>query len=185
MIGFDDVLSAPFGIPSLTTIRQPLRAMGQAGAESLLNRIIIPRPPMHHRWSWNRNSSSGNPPAEPRANPHHPARNGTKRHRAREGETAASLFKEDPGSTVQVEHSILYRLCALMLANAVWHSCSSKASSWSICSLRVRKFTGLMRKYAFPFSSVVENQNFPLRSTRLATSACSCLDCASSRPAPR
>jgi DNA-binding LacI/PurR family transcriptional regulator len=42
VIGFDDVLSAPFGIPSLTTIRQPLRAMGQAGAECLLNRINHP-----------------------------------------------------------------------------------------------------------------------------------------------
>ena len=30
-----------------------------------------------------------------------------------------------------------------------------------MCSVRVRKFTGLMRKYIFPFSSVVENQNFP------------------------
>jgi LacI family transcriptional regulator len=45
VIGFDDVLSAPFGIPSLTTIRQPLRAMGQAGAESLLNRINHPKAP--------------------------------------------------------------------------------------------------------------------------------------------
>ena len=33
VIGFDDVLSAPFGIPSLTTIRQPLREMGKMGAE--------------------------------------------------------------------------------------------------------------------------------------------------------
>jgi LacI family transcriptional regulator len=45
VIGFDDVLSAPFGIPSLTTIRQPLRAMGQAGAECLLNRINHPKTP--------------------------------------------------------------------------------------------------------------------------------------------
>ncbi len=45
VIGFDDVLSAPFGIPSLTTIRQPLRAMGQAGAEALLNRINDPKAP--------------------------------------------------------------------------------------------------------------------------------------------
>ena len=45
VIGFDDVLSAPFGIPSLTTIRQPLRAMGQAGAEALLNRINHPKAP--------------------------------------------------------------------------------------------------------------------------------------------
>ena len=43
VIGFDDVLSAPFGIPSLTTIRQPLREMGRAGAECLLNRINHPK----------------------------------------------------------------------------------------------------------------------------------------------
>jgi DNA-binding LacI/PurR family transcriptional regulator len=43
VIGFDDVLSAPFGIPSLTTIRQPLREMGKVGAESLLNRINHPK----------------------------------------------------------------------------------------------------------------------------------------------
>jgi DNA-binding LacI/PurR family transcriptional regulator len=49
VIGFDDVLSAPFGIPSLTTIRQPLRAMGQAGAECLLNRINHPKSPYAER----------------------------------------------------------------------------------------------------------------------------------------
>jgi DNA-binding LacI/PurR family transcriptional regulator len=43
VIGFDDVLSAPFGIPSLTTIRQPLREMGRMGAECLLNRINHPK----------------------------------------------------------------------------------------------------------------------------------------------
>jgi DNA-binding LacI/PurR family transcriptional regulator len=45
VIGFDDVLSAPFGIPSLTTIRQPLREMGKMGAESLLKRINHPNAP--------------------------------------------------------------------------------------------------------------------------------------------
>ena len=45
VIGFDDVLSAPFGIPSLTTIRQPLRDMGKIGAECLLNRINHPKAP--------------------------------------------------------------------------------------------------------------------------------------------
>jgi DNA-binding LacI/PurR family transcriptional regulator len=39
------VLSAPFGIPSLTTIRQPLRDMGKMGAECLLNRINHPKAP--------------------------------------------------------------------------------------------------------------------------------------------
>jgi LacI family transcriptional regulator len=42
VIGFDDVLSAPYGIPSLTTIRQPLRDMGKMGAECLLHRIDHP-----------------------------------------------------------------------------------------------------------------------------------------------
>jgi DNA-binding LacI/PurR family transcriptional regulator len=42
VIGFDDVLSAPYGIPSLTTIRQPLRDMGKMGAECLLHRINHP-----------------------------------------------------------------------------------------------------------------------------------------------
>jgi DNA-binding LacI/PurR family transcriptional regulator len=46
VIGFDDVLSAPFGIPSLTTVRQPLREMGKTGAETLLNRIHHPK--AHH-----------------------------------------------------------------------------------------------------------------------------------------
>ena len=45
VIGFDDVLSAPFHIPSLTTIRQPLREMGKMGAESLINRINHPKAP--------------------------------------------------------------------------------------------------------------------------------------------
>jgi DNA-binding LacI/PurR family transcriptional regulator len=43
VIGFDDVLSAPYGIPSLTTIRQPLREMGKMGAECLLQRINHPK----------------------------------------------------------------------------------------------------------------------------------------------
>lgn len=49
VIGFDDVLSAPFGIPSLTTIRQPLREMGRAGAECLLNKINHPDRPHPHQ----------------------------------------------------------------------------------------------------------------------------------------
>ena len=42
VVGFDDVGSAPFRIPSLTTIRQPLREMGKVAAESLLKRISHP-----------------------------------------------------------------------------------------------------------------------------------------------
>jgi LacI family transcriptional regulator len=45
VIGFDDVLGAPFHIPSLTTIRQPLREMGKMGAESLISRINHPKAP--------------------------------------------------------------------------------------------------------------------------------------------
>ena len=43
VVGFDDVGSAPFRIPSLTTIRQPLREMGKVAAESLLKRINNPK----------------------------------------------------------------------------------------------------------------------------------------------
>jgi DNA-binding LacI/PurR family transcriptional regulator len=39
VIGFDDVLSAQFAVPSLTTIRQPLREMGRMGAETLIEKI--------------------------------------------------------------------------------------------------------------------------------------------------
>jgi LacI family transcriptional regulator len=42
VVGFDDVGSAPFRIPSLTTIRQPLQKMGKVAAESLLKRINNP-----------------------------------------------------------------------------------------------------------------------------------------------
>ncbi|MHB1023125.1 MAG: LacI family DNA-binding transcriptional regulator [Acidobacteriaceae bacterium] len=45
VIGFDDVMSASYGIPSLTTIRQPLRKMGCLGAELLLQRIQHPDAP--------------------------------------------------------------------------------------------------------------------------------------------
>ncbi len=43
VVGFDDVGSAPFRTPSLTTIRQPLREMGKVAAESLLKRISNPK----------------------------------------------------------------------------------------------------------------------------------------------
>src|SRR5437763_3559126 len=39
VVGFDDVVSALFCIPSLTTVRQPLKKMGQIAAETLLERI--------------------------------------------------------------------------------------------------------------------------------------------------
>ena len=39
MVGFDDIVSAAFCIPSLTTVRQPLKKMGRIAAETLLRRI--------------------------------------------------------------------------------------------------------------------------------------------------
>jgi LacI family transcriptional regulator len=39
VVGFDDILSAAYYTPSLTTVRQPLMEMGQRGAEVLLERI--------------------------------------------------------------------------------------------------------------------------------------------------
>jgi DNA-binding LacI/PurR family transcriptional regulator len=39
IIGFDDIPSAAFNIPALTTVRQPLVRMGQVAAQTLLERI--------------------------------------------------------------------------------------------------------------------------------------------------
>jgi DNA-binding LacI/PurR family transcriptional regulator len=39
VVGFDDILSAAYYSPSLTTVRQPLFEMGKRGAEVLLDRI--------------------------------------------------------------------------------------------------------------------------------------------------
>jgi len=39
VVGFDDILSAAYSTPSLTTVRQPLFEMGKRGAEVLLERI--------------------------------------------------------------------------------------------------------------------------------------------------
>lgn len=40
--GFDDIQSAAFQNPGLTTVRQPLREMGMLAAETLLRRIAAP-----------------------------------------------------------------------------------------------------------------------------------------------
>jgi DNA-binding LacI/PurR family transcriptional regulator len=40
VVGFDDILSAAYSTPSLTTVRQPLLEMGKRGAEILLDRIV-------------------------------------------------------------------------------------------------------------------------------------------------
>lgn len=39
VVGFDDIQSAAYSTPSLTTVRQPLMKMGQRGAQVLLERI--------------------------------------------------------------------------------------------------------------------------------------------------
>jgi DNA-binding LacI/PurR family transcriptional regulator len=43
VIGFDDIQSAAYQNPGLTTVRQPLRQMGVIAAETLLERINSPR----------------------------------------------------------------------------------------------------------------------------------------------
>jgi len=40
VVGFDDIQSAAYSTPSLTTVRQPLLEMGQRGAKILLDRIV-------------------------------------------------------------------------------------------------------------------------------------------------
>lgn len=42
VVGFDDIQSAAFQNPGLTTVRQPLRKMGETAAETLLRRIVAP-----------------------------------------------------------------------------------------------------------------------------------------------
>ena len=42
VVGFDDIQSAAYQNPALTTVRQPLREMGRAAAETLLHRIRRP-----------------------------------------------------------------------------------------------------------------------------------------------
>jgi len=43
VVGFDDITSSAFHTPSLTTIRQPLRRMGEMAAQLLLKRIQNPK----------------------------------------------------------------------------------------------------------------------------------------------
>jgi len=42
IVGFDDIQSAAYQIPGLTTVRQPLRKMGKIAAETVLRRINRP-----------------------------------------------------------------------------------------------------------------------------------------------
>jgi LacI family transcriptional regulator len=39
VVGFDDVREAAYHLPSLTTVRQPLRKIGTLAAETLVERI--------------------------------------------------------------------------------------------------------------------------------------------------
>jgi DNA-binding LacI/PurR family transcriptional regulator len=49
VVGFDDIQSAAFQNPGLTTVRQPLREMGRAAAEILLKRINRPGTEHHDK----------------------------------------------------------------------------------------------------------------------------------------
>jgi LacI family transcriptional regulator len=51
VVGFDDIQSAAFQNPSLTTVRQPLREMGRAAAEILLKRINRPGSELHDKYT--------------------------------------------------------------------------------------------------------------------------------------
>jgi LacI family transcriptional regulator len=45
VVGFDDILSASYHVPSLTTVRQPLNAMGELAATTLLRKMAQERQP--------------------------------------------------------------------------------------------------------------------------------------------
>jgi LacI family transcriptional regulator len=47
VVGFDDIQSAAFQLPPLTTVRQPLRRMGERAAEIVLDRIGHPKKSAH------------------------------------------------------------------------------------------------------------------------------------------
>lgn len=49
VVGFDDIQSAAYQNPGLTTVRQPLREMGRLAAEIVLQRIKRPQPALDHR----------------------------------------------------------------------------------------------------------------------------------------
>jgi LacI family transcriptional regulator len=45
--GFDDILVSGLMTPTLTTVRQPLRSLGRAAVQRLLDRIGTPALPVH------------------------------------------------------------------------------------------------------------------------------------------
>src|SRR5215470_10449965 len=51
VVGFDDIQSAAYQNPGLTTVRQPLREMGRTAAEILLRRISRPGLDLHDRYT--------------------------------------------------------------------------------------------------------------------------------------
>jgi len=51
VVGFDDIQSAAYQNPGLTTVRQPLREMGRTAAEILLKRINRPGSDLHDRYT--------------------------------------------------------------------------------------------------------------------------------------
>ncbi len=51
VVGFDDIQSAAYQNPGLTTVRQPLREMGRTAAEILLRRISRPGIDLHDRYT--------------------------------------------------------------------------------------------------------------------------------------
>ena len=51
VVGFDDIQSAAYQNPGLTTVRQPLREMGRTAAEILLRRISRPGLELHDRYT--------------------------------------------------------------------------------------------------------------------------------------
>jgi len=48
VVGFDDIVSAAYQNPGLTTVRQPLREMGRIAAETVLRRIKRPGSDLHN-----------------------------------------------------------------------------------------------------------------------------------------
>lgn len=71
VIGFDDISSAAYHIPRLTTVRQPLRRMGEMAVQTLLKRIESPKEAypevvMFEPELMVRESTGAAPPAQPR-----------------------------------------------------------------------------------------------------------------------